>query len=165
MANETPLTIVGNLTADPELRFTQSGTAIATFTVASTPRKYNSQTGQWDDGNPLFMRCTAWNKMAENVSESLTKGTRVIVTGNLRTDTWKDKNTGENRSAINLDTTDVAPSLRYATTRVTRNPQNNQGGGGYQQKQQRQQNQQNDPWGGRQSGNAWGPNADDQPPF
>lgn len=118
MAGETTLTIIGNLTRDPELRFTASGSACATFTVASTPRRYDSNLNEWKDGDALFLRCTAWRQLAEHAAESLTRGARVVVYGRLREHTW-DKD-GETRSSMELDVEEVAPSLRYATAKVTK---------------------------------------------
>lgn len=111
---ETPITIVGNLTADPELKFIQGGAALARFTVASTPRTYDKTSGQWRDGTAMFMRCTAWRQLAENVAESLSKGTRVVVTGRLRQHNWQTE-TGENRSMLALEVDEIGPSLRFAT--------------------------------------------------
>jgi len=119
MAGETTLTIVGNLTADPELRFTPSGHAVAEFTVASTPRNYDRQAGQWRDGEPLFLRCTAWRQLAEHTAESLTKGTRVIVTGRLRQRSF-ELTEGVTRTVTELDVDDLGPSLRHSTARVTK---------------------------------------------
>ncbi len=119
MAGETTLTIVGNLTADPELRFTPNGTAVANFTVASTPRSYDRATGQWVDGDALFLRCTAWAQLAEHTAESLTRGARVIVTGRLRQRSFETRE-GDKRSVIELDVDEVGPSLRYATATVTK---------------------------------------------
>ena len=114
MSGETSITIAGNLTADPELRFTQSGIPAANFTVASTPRTFDKQSGQWVDGDPLFLRCTVWRDYAEHVSESLSKGMRVIVQGNLRASQWTDKQ-GNNRTTYQIDVAEIGPSLRYAT--------------------------------------------------
>ena len=119
MAGETTLTIVGNLTADPELRFTPAGHAVADFTVASTPRNYDRQVGQWRDGEPLFLRCTAWRQLAEHTAESLTKGTRVIVTGRLRQRSF-ELTEGVTRTVTELDVEELGPSLRYSTARVTK---------------------------------------------
>jgi len=119
MAGETTLTIVGNLTADPELRFTPSGHAVADFTVASTPRNYDRQTGEWRDGEPLFLRCTAWRQLAEHTAESLTKGTRVIVTGRLRQRSF-ELTEGGTRTVTELDVDELGPSLRHSTARVTK---------------------------------------------
>jgi len=119
MAGETTLTIVGNLTADPELRFTPSGHAVADFTVASTPRNYDRDAGAWRDGEPLFLRCTAWRQLAEHTAESLTKGTRVIVTGRLRQRSF-ELTEGGTRTVTELDVDDLGPSLRHSTARVTK---------------------------------------------
>ena len=119
MAGETTLTIVGNLTADPELRFTPSGHAVADFTVASTPRNYDRDAGAWRDGEPLFLRCTAWRQLAEHAAESLTKGTRVIVTGRLRQRSF-ELTEGVTRTVTELDVDDLGPSLRHSTARVTK---------------------------------------------
>ncbi|MFF2076367.1 single-stranded DNA-binding protein [Kitasatospora sp. NPDC058162] len=116
---ETPITVVGNLTDDPELRFTPQGTAMARFTIASTPRTYDKASGQWKDGTTLFLRATAWREMAEHITESLTKGMRVVVTGRLVQHNWKTDQ-GENRSMLGLDIDEVGPSLRFATAKVTK---------------------------------------------
>lgn len=121
MSGETVITVIGNLTSDPEIRFTPNGVAVASFMVASTPRSYNKATGQWEDGNPLFLRCSGWREMAENISESLTKGTRVIVTGRLEQHNYTDKNTGQSRSSIELQVDEIGPSLRFAKAQVVRN--------------------------------------------
>ena len=119
MAGETTLTIVGNLTGDPELRFTPAGHAVAEFTVASTPRSYDRQAGQWRDGESLFLRCTAWRQLAEHTAESLTKGTRVIVTGRLRQRSF-ELTEGGTRTVTELDVDELGPSLRHSTARVTK---------------------------------------------
>ena len=119
MAGETTLTIVGNLTADPELRFTPAGHAVAEFTVASTPRSYDRERGEWRDGEALFLRCTAWRQLAEHAAESLTKGTRVIVTGRLRQRSF-ELTEGVTRTVTELDVEELGPSLRYSTARVTK---------------------------------------------
>jgi len=119
MAGETTLTIVGNLTGDPELRFTPAGHAVAEFTVASTPRNYDRQAGAWRDGEPLFLRCTAWRQLAEHAAESLTKGTRVIATGRLRQRSF-ELTEGGTRTVTELDVDELGPSLRYSTARVTK---------------------------------------------
>jgi single-strand DNA-binding protein len=116
-ANETPITMVGNLTDKPDLKFIPSGAAVARFTVASTPRVFDKQSGQYRDGDPLFMTCTAWRELAENVAESLTKGARVVVTGRLRLSRWETAE-GEKRSMFQLDVDDVGASLRFATATV-----------------------------------------------
>jgi single-strand DNA-binding protein len=119
MAGETTITIVGNLTRDPEVAFTPSGVAYARFTVASTPRRYDPNANEWTDGDALFLRCTAWRQLAENIGETLTKGARVVVYGRLKLNTWQTDD-GETRSSIELDVEEVGPSLRYATAKVAK---------------------------------------------
>src|SRR5688572_19604858 len=119
MAGETVITVVGNLTADPELRFTPSGAAVANFTVASTPRKFNRDTNSWDDEETLFMRCSIWREAAENVAESLHRGTRVVVQGKLKQRSYDTKE-GEKRTTVELDVDEIGPSLRYASAKVTK---------------------------------------------
>jgi single-strand DNA-binding protein len=119
MAGETIITVVGNLTADPELRYTQGGLAVANFTIASTPRTFDRQANDWKDGDPLFLRASCWREFAENVAGSLTKGTRVIATGRLKQRSYETKE-GERRTSFELDIDEIAPSLRYATAQVTR---------------------------------------------
>lgn len=138
MAGETPITIIGNLTADPELRFTPSGAAVANFTVASTPRTFDRQANDWKDGETLFMRCSVWREAAENVAESLTRGTRVVVSGRLVSRSWQTAE-GENRTVMEMQVDEIGPSLRYATAKVTKA----QRGGGQQ-----------GGWGGQQGGQA-----------
>lgn len=123
------ITVVGNLVADPELRFTPSGAAVANFRIASTPRRYDSQTNQWVDGEALFLQCNIWRQAAENVAESLTKGMRVIVTGRLRQRSYETRE-GEKRSVMELEVDEVGPSLRYAAASVNRNPREGGNGGG-----------------------------------
>ncbi|MBK7721800.1 MAG: single-stranded DNA-binding protein [Austwickia sp.] len=127
MAGETTLTIIGNLTQEPELRFTPSGAAVANFTVASTPRQFDRQSNEWKDGETLFMRCSVWRDAAENVAESLARGARVIVTGRLKSRSYETKE-GEKRTVIEMDVDEVGPSLRYASAKVTKTQR---GGGGY----------------------------------
>lgn len=119
MTGETTLTIVGNLTADPELRHTQNGLPVVNFTVASTPRVFDRQANEWKDGEPLFMRCSAWREHAEHIAGSLSKGTRVVVVGQLKQRGYQDRE-GNNRSSIELEVDEIGPSLRYATVQVTR---------------------------------------------
>jgi single-strand DNA-binding protein len=119
MANEPIVTIVGNLTADPDLRYLQSGQAVASFTVASTPRFKNSQSGQWEDGEAMFVRCSAWREYAENVAESLSKGMRVIAQGRLTVRSFNDAQ-GQARQSIEMQVDEIGPSLRYARARVAR---------------------------------------------
>lgn len=117
MAGETVITVIGNLVEDPEMRFTNAGAAIARFRVASTPRTFDRASGEWKDGEPLFLTCTAWRQLAENVAESLKRGTRVIVNGRLRQRTY-DNNQGEKRTVYELEVDEVGPSLRYATANL-----------------------------------------------
>ena len=140
MAGDTIITIVGNLTNDPELRFTPSGAAVANFTVASTPRSFDKNSNEWKDGETLFMRCSVWREAAENVAESLTRGMAVIVSGRLQSRTFETKE-GEKRTVIELACDEVGPSLRRATAKVTKAQRG--GGGGFS-------------GGGGQGGNAGG---------
>ncbi|MFC5065903.1 single-stranded DNA-binding protein [Actinomycetospora atypica] len=129
MAGDTVITVVGNLTADPELRFTPSGAAVANFTVASTPRTFDRQSGEWKDGEALFLRCNIWRQAAENVAETLTRGARVIVQGRLKQRSFETRE-GEKRTVIELEVDEVGPSLRYATASVTKASRSGGGGGG-----------------------------------
>lgn len=126
MAGDTVITVVGNLTADPELRFTPSGAAVANFTVASTPRTFDKNSGEWKDGEALFLRCSVWRQAAENVAESLQRGTAVIVQGRLKQRSYETKE-GEKRTVYELDVDEVGPSLKWATAKVTKA---SRGGGG-----------------------------------
>ncbi len=128
MAGETVITVVGNLTSDPELRFTPSGAAVASFTVASTPRTFDRQSNEWKDGDALFLRCSIWRQAAENVAESLQRGMRVVVTGRLKQRSFETRE-GEKRTVIELDVDEVGPSLRYATAKVNRTQRGSSGGG------------------------------------
>ncbi|WP_336629705.1 MULTISPECIES: single-stranded DNA-binding protein [unclassified Microbacterium] len=119
MAGETVITVVGNLTADPELRYTQNGLPVANFTIASTPRTFDRQANEWKDGDALFLRASVWREFAEHVAGSLTKGMRVIATGRLRQRSYQDRE-GQNRTAIELEVDEIGPSLRYATAQLTR---------------------------------------------
>jgi single-strand DNA-binding protein len=130
MANETVITVVGNLTADPELRFTQSGAAVANFTIASTPRQLDRNTNEWKDGEALFLRCSIWRQAAENVAESLQRGMRVVAQGRLKQRSFETKE-GEKRTVIELDVDEVGPSLRYATAKVNRAERGSNGQGVY----------------------------------
>ena len=164
MAGETIVTLVGNLTGDPELRFTPSGSAVANFTIASTPRTFDRQSNEFKDGETLFMRCSIWREAAENVAESLTKGTRVVVTGRMKSRSYQTKE-GENRTVIELEADEIGPSLRYATAKVNRTQR---GGGGGWSAPGSQGGQQGggyaDPWAtGPASGGYSG--SDDEPPF
>jgi single-strand DNA-binding protein len=128
MAGDTTLTLIGNLTADPELRFTPSGAAVANFTVASTPRAFDRQSNEWKDGETLFLRCSVWRDAAENVAESLQRGSRVIVTGRLKSRSYDTKE-GEKRTVMELEVDELGPSLRYATAKVNKTQRG--GGGGF----------------------------------
>lgn len=129
MAGETPITLIGNLTADPELRFTPSGAAVANFTVASTPRTFDRQTNEWRDGDAMFLNCAVWRQAAENVAESLQKGMRVIVSGRLKSRSYETRE-GEKRTVFEVDVDEIGPALRYATAKVTRTSSGGGGGGG-----------------------------------
>jgi single-strand DNA-binding protein len=129
MAGETTITVVGNLTNDPELRFTPSGSAVANFTIASTPRTFDRQSNEWKDGETLFLRASVWREAAENVAESLTKGMRVIVNGRLKSRSYETKE-GEKRTVIELEVDEIGPSLRYANAKVNRTQRSGGGGAG-----------------------------------
>jgi single-strand DNA-binding protein len=129
VAGDTVITVVGNLTADPELRFTPSGAAVANFTVASTPRTFDKNTNEWKDGEALFLRCSIWRQAAENVAESLQKGMAVIVQGRLKQRSYDTKE-GEKRTVYELDVDEVGPSLKWATAKVNRTQRSGAGGGG-----------------------------------
>ncbi|WP_030106390.1 single-stranded DNA-binding protein, partial [Actinoalloteichus caeruleus] len=118
MAGDTVITVVGNLTADPDLRFTKTGAAVASFTVASTPRTFDRQSGEWKDGEALFLRCSIWRQAAENVAESLQRGMRVVVQGRLKQRSFESN--GEKRTVIEMDVDEIGPSLRYATAKVNK---------------------------------------------
>lgn len=158
MANETTLTVVGNLVADPELRFTQSGAAVASFTVASTPSHFDKASGKWVDDPALFMRCNVWRQVAENVAESLTRGSRVIVTGRLRQRSFETKE-GEKRTVVELEVDEIGPSLRYATAKVNKVSRGDGGGFGGGKSAPA-----DDPWGSAPPAGSGG-FADDRPPF
>lgn len=132
MAGETIITVVGNLTSDPELRYTPAGAAVANFTIASTPRTYNRQTGQWEDGEALFLRASIWRDYAENVAETLKKGTRVIAQGRLKSRSYETKE-GERRTSMEIELDEIGPALRYATAQVTRSQRTSGGNFGGQQ--------------------------------
>ncbi|MGH8964536.1 MAG: single-stranded DNA-binding protein [Actinomycetes bacterium] len=175
MAGETVITVIGNLTADPELRFTPSGAAVANFTVASTPRTFDRQSGEWKDGDALFLRCNVWRQAAENVAETLTRGMRVMVQGRLRQRSFETRE-GEKRTVVELEVDEVGPSLRYATAKVNKVSRGSGGGGfgggsgsggggggggggGYSGGAPA-----DDPWGSAPPAGS-GPVADDEPPF
>lgn len=153
MAGETVITVVGNLTADPEIRTIGSGAAVASFTIASTPRTWNRNTNQFEDGQALFLRCSAWRDLASHCAQSLRKGMRVIAQGRLQQRSYQAQD-GSNRTVIEMTVDEIGPSLKYATAQVQKMQsggyQGNANGGGYQQPQQAQQQSQapaDDPWG------------------
>ena len=166
MAGETTITVVGNLTADPELRFTQSGAAVASFTVASTPRTFDRQSGEWKDGEALFLRCNVWRQVAENVAESLTRGSRVLVSGRLRQRSFETKE-GEKRTVVELEVDEIGPSLRYATAKVNKVSRGDGGGGGFGggggQQSRGGGAPADDPWGSAPPAGSGG--FADEPPF
>ena len=168
MAGETTITVIGNLVSDPELRFTPAGAAVANFTVASTPRTFDRNSNEWKDGEALFLRCSVWRETAENVAESLTKGMRVILSGDLKQRSYETKE-GEKRTVIELEVQEIGPSLKYANAKVNRtqrtagNRQQPAGQGGNQPV--------SDPWGAPQAptGNnvpvGWGNGSQAEVPF
>ena len=129
MAGETLITVVGNLTDDPDLRFTPNGAAVANFTVASTPRFFDKQTNDWKDGDALFLRCSIWRQAAENVAETLQRGARVIVQGRLKQRSYETRE-GEKRTTFEVEVDEIGPSLKYATAKVTKTSRSGGGGGG-----------------------------------
>lgn len=187
MANDTTLTITGNLTGDPELRFTPNGAAVANFTIASTPRVFDRTTGEWKEGETLFLRASVWREAAENAAETLKKGMRVIAQGNLKSRSYETKE-GDRRTSMELEVLEIGPSLRFATATATVNRNQRDGnytappaqngyaarqsyppqGGVQPQGQHPQQGApQADPWAQQAGGDyQWGQSADDsQPPF
>jgi single-strand DNA-binding protein len=192
MAGDTPITVVGNLTADPELRFTPSGAAVANFTVASTPRTFDRQSNEWKDGEALFLNCSVWRQAAENSAESLTRGMRVIVTGRLKARSYETRE-GEKRTVFEIDVEEVGPSMKYATAKVTKTSRSgggqgfqsgggddpwasNQAGGGQSSQSGQGGGGQNGGWGGQQGsgapagggqGDPWATSGghQDEPPF
>ena len=172
MAGETQITLCGNLVDDPELRFTANGVAVANFRVASTPRTFDRQAGEWRDGEAMFLTCTVWRQYAENIAETLTKGMRIIVQGRLKQRSFETQQ-GEKRTVFEIDAEEVGPALRYATAKVTRTPR--QGGGGFGGGQPQGGGYGNqgggfgggqgapagDPWGGGGAGSG----LTDEPPF
>jgi single-strand DNA-binding protein len=175
VAGDTTITVVGNLTADPELRFTPSGAAVANFTVASTPRIFDRQSSEWKDGEALFLRCNIWREAAENVAESLTRGSRVIVTGRLKQRSYETRE-GEKRTVVEVEVEEIGPSLKYATAKVNKAsrgggsggfggggggaPAGGVGGGGPRGGGESQ----DDPWGNAPASGSFG-GSDDEPPF
>jgi single-strand DNA-binding protein len=164
MAGETTITVVGNLTADPELRFTQSGAAVASFTVASTPRTFDRQSGEWKDGEALFLRCNVWRQVAENVAESLTRGSRVLVSGRLRQRSFETKE-GEKRTVVELEVDEIGPSLRYATAKVNKVSRGGGDSGGFGGGSSSRGGgaPADDPWGSAPAAGSGG--FADEPPF
>lgn len=166
MANETTLTVIGNLTNDPELRFTPSGAPVANFTIASTPQAFDKTQQKFVDGETLFLRSSVWREMAENVAESLTKGMRVVASGRLKSRSY-DKD-GEKRTAIEFEIDEIGPSLRFANAKVNRTQRNGNSGGGFggQQQPAAAAPQAADPWA-TPAANAggWGNSPDQEPPF
>jgi single-strand DNA-binding protein len=175
VAGDTIITVVGNLTADPELRFTPSGAAVANFTVASTPRTFDRQTNEWKDGEALFLRCNIWREAAENVAESLTRGSRVVVTGRLKQRSFETRE-GEKRTVVELEVDEIGPSLRYATAKVNKASRSGGGGGGFgggggggssrpAAPSGGSSAPAEDPWGSAPASGSFGGGADDEPPF
>ncbi|MFW6692602.1 single-stranded DNA-binding protein [Streptomyces sp. MAR4 CNX-425] len=160
MAGETVITVVGNLTDDPELRFTPSGAAVANFTIASTPRMFDRQTNEWKDGDPLFLRASIWRQAAENVAESLTRGTRVVAQGRLRQRSYETQQ-GEKRTVVELEVDEIGPALRYATAKVTKTTGRGGQGGGFGGGGQ-QGGQGGNSWGGNPGGGQGGPGGGPQ---
>ena len=161
-AGDTQITLIGNLTNDPELRFTPSGAAVAKFTVASTPRYMDRQTNEWKDGDTLFLQCQIWRQAAENVAETLTRGMRVIVSGRLKQRSYETKE-GEKRTVFEVEVDEVGPSLRNATAKVTKTTRQGGGSGGFSAPTESS----DEPWSSTTSvGGGWtSTTADEQPPF
>ncbi|MFI5778292.1 single-stranded DNA-binding protein [Nocardia sp. NPDC051570] len=178
MAGDTVITVIGNLTADPELRFTPAGAAVANFTVASTPRVFDRNSNEWKDGEALFLRCNIWREAAENVAESLTRGSRVIVSGRLKQRSYETRE-GEKRTVVELEVDEVGPSLRYATAKVAKTTRGGGGGGGFSGNSggsgggfsgpsgggRGGQSAGDDPWGSAPAAGSFGGGTDDEPPF
>ncbi|MEU1995353.1 single-stranded DNA-binding protein [Nocardia gamkensis] len=178
MAGDTVITVIGNLTADPELRFTPAGAAVANFTVASTPRVFDRNSNEWKDGEALFLRCNIWREAAENVAESLTRGSRVIVSGRLKQRSYETRE-GEKRTVVELEVDEVGPSLRYATAKVNKTSRGgggggfgsgSGGGGNYASSGSsggRSGGAEDDPWGSAPAAGSFGGGGrmDDEPPF
>lgn len=172
MSGETMITVVGNLTEDPTLKFTQSGAAVVSFTIASTPRTFDRTSNEFKDGDALFMRCSAWRELAEHAAESLTKGMRVVAQGRLKQRSYETRE-GEKRTVVELDVEEIGPSLRYATAKVTKATGSGSGsgqrGGSSGQAARTSGGQggarQDDPWATGGAG-GWGAStATDEPPF
>ena len=174
MSGETVITVVGNLTNDPELRFTPSGAAVASFTVASTPRTLDKATNEWKDGEALFLRCSIWRQAAENVAESLTRGMRVIASGRLKQRSFETRE-GEKRTVVELEVDEIGPSLKYATAKVNKASRSGGGGGGFgssgggggsrpASSGGGTEAKQDDPWGSAPASGSFS-GSDDEPPF
>jgi single-strand DNA-binding protein len=173
VAGDTTITVVGNLTADPELRFTPSGAAVANFTVASTPRIFDRQSSEWKDGEALFLRCNIWREAAENVAESLTRGSRVIVTGRLKQRSFETRE-GEKRTVFEVEVEEIGPSLKYATAKVNKANRSGGGGGGFgggggggggpRPAASANSAPAEDPWGSAPASGSFA-GSDDEPPF
>ena len=170
MAGDTIITVIGNLTADPELRFTPAGAAVANFTVASTPRTFDRNSNEWKDGDALFMRCNIWREAAENVAESLTRGSRVIVSGRLKQRSYETRE-GEKRTVVELEVDEIGPSLKYATAKVNKA---NRGGGNFGGssggsgggRPSAAPSGGDDPWGSAPpASGSFGGGGNDEPPF
>jgi single-strand DNA-binding protein len=168
MAGDTVITVVGNLTADPELRFTASGAAVASFTIASTPRTFDRNSNEWKDGEALFLRCSLWRQAAENAAESLTRGMRVIAQGRLQQRSYETRE-GEKRTVIELQVDEIGPSLRYASAKVNRTQRGSSSGGGFGSSGSQDSGGgggalADDPWGSAAPA-AGGGGFSDEPPF
>jgi single-strand DNA-binding protein len=161
---DTTITVIGNLTDDPELRFTPSGAAVAKFRVASTPRYLDKASGEWKDGEALFLQCNVWRQVAENVAESLQRGSRVIVSGRLRQRSYETKE-GEKRTVIELEVDEIGPSLRYATAKVQKMSRSGGSGGGYGGGSGSGGGNYDDPWATAAPASSGGGSFDDEPPF
>ncbi|MFC9789481.1 MULTISPECIES: single-stranded DNA-binding protein [Rhodococcus] len=173
MAGDTVITVIGNLTADPELRFTPAGAAVANFTVASTPRTFDRNSNEWKDGEALFLRCNIWREAAENVAESLTRGSRVIVSGRLKQRSYETRE-GEKRTVVELEVDEIGPSLKYATAKVNKANRGGGGGGGFGSsggsgggRPAANAGGGDDPWGSapQAAGSFGGGGGNDEPPF
>lgn len=161
MAGETTVTVIGNLTNDPELRFSPSGSAVANFTIASTPRTFDRNKNEWVDGETLFLRASIWREAAENVAETLTKGMRVIASGRLKSRSYEDKKTQEKRTVIEFEVDEIGPSLKYANAKVNRTQRGN---GGSTEPVPSRHGTNAGGWGGQQNAGGWG-NANGEPAF
>lgn len=161
MAGETQITIIGNLTSDPELRFTPAGAAVANFTVASTPRTFDKQSGEWKDGQALFMRCNVWRQAAENTAETLTRGMRVMVSGYLKQRNFEHE--GQKRTVVEMEVDEVGPSLKYATAKVNKVSRSGGDSGAHGSSGTGQAAPADDPWGSAPAPSSQ--SADEEPPF